>query len=124
MALRTLRRGHHGLRRLGGNALGNAKSLVQFLACRHHFLHKVAAQGFGCIERVAGQQMQHGIAHAGALGHAQRGAARGHDAALHFHLCKAAAVGSDDDIGAQHQLYADGKADALTAATMGLVRRR
>ena len=64
--------------------------------------------------------MQHGIADTGALGHAQGGTARGHDAALHFHLRKAAVVGRDHDVGAQHQLDADGEADALDGGHHGL----
>ena len=57
--------------------------------------------------------MQQRIARARALGHAQRRAARGHDAALHLHLRKAAVVRRDHDVRAQHQLDAHREADAL-----------
>ena len=57
--------------------------------------------------------MQQGIAHAGALGHAQCSAASGHDAALHFQLRETAIVRSHHNVSRQHQLNTQGVGDAL-----------
>ena len=98
---------------LRGDALGNAQGLVQHLGVRHHLLHKIQAQGLVGAKLVGGQQVQHRVAQACALGHAQRGAARGHDAALDFHLRKTAVLPRHHDVGAQHQLDAHREADAF-----------
>ena len=65
------------------------------------------------VELIPRQQPAHGIAPAGALVHAQGGAAEGEDAALHFHLRKAGVAGAEVDVRGQHQLDADGQAVAL-----------
>ena len=65
------------------------------------------------IEFVAGEQIVHRIAPAGALGHANRCTAGGHDAAFDFELRKPAVVRGYHDVGRQHQLDADGVGDAL-----------
>jgi hypothetical protein len=77
------------------------------------FLHKVQPQRLGAAELVSRQQVQQSVAQAGALGHAQGRAARGHDAALDLKLREPAVVGRDDDVGRQHQFDAEGIGDAL-----------
>jgi hypothetical protein len=99
--------------RLGRDALRNRQRLVELLARGHHLLHEVQAIRLVAAEFVGRQQVQHRVAEAGALGHAQRGATGGHDAALHFHLREAAVVGRDHDVGAEHEFDTDGEADAL-----------
>ena len=106
-------RRHHGQRCLLGNALGDLHRLGECLPGRHHTLHKVQPQSLGAAEFIAGEQVQHGIAQARAFGHAQGGAAGGHDAAFHFELREAAIVRSHHHIGGQHEFNAQGVGDAL-----------
>ena len=103
----------HGQRRLHGNAMCDRQGLVQLLAGRHHALHEVQPQRFGTVELVGRQQVQHRVAQACTLGHAQCCATGGHDAALHFQLGEAAVVGGHHDVGGQHQFDADREADPL-----------
>ena len=103
----------HTERRLCGDAFGQPECLGQQFLAGHHFLNQAQAIGFVGIKLVAGEQPAHGVAPAGALVHAQGGATKGEDAALHFHLGEAGIAGAQVDIRGQHQLDADGVAVAL-----------
>ena len=65
------------------------------------------------VELVAGEQPAHRVAPADLAREAQRRAADRIDAALDLDLGEARVVRRDADIGRQHQLDADGQADAL-----------
>ena len=72
----------HGCGCLLGNGLGDAQGSFQLFASWHDFLHKIEEVGLSAVKLVPSQQMQHGIAKACPLRHAQRCTARGHDAAF------------------------------------------
>jgi hypothetical protein len=120
----VLQRGSDRQRRLRGHGLRDAHGRRVLLAGRGDLLDEPEPERGDRVEFVAGEQVAHGVAPARALDHADGGAARGHDAALHLELAEAAIGRRDHDIGGQHQLDSDGVGDALYRGDQGLGAER
>ena len=103
----------HGERGHRGDLLGELERARELGAARHDLLHEADPARLFRAELVAGEQVVHRVAPPAALDEADRGAARGVDAALRLELREAAVVGGDDDVAGQHHLDARGVGDPV-----------
>lgn len=98
---------------MAGNGPGDGQGPVDLFARRRDFLYQTHAIGIFCRKFVGGEQIAHGIAPPDFPVQTKGCAAYRVNPAFDFDLAETGVAGGDTDVRGQHQLDADGQADAL-----------